>query len=323
MGNNSLIASTKKTNNRNCGFTMVEILVVLFVIGVLVGISVVGYGSWRKNVVTSQIKSDLRGVAGAMESARNFGSAYPTTLPTTFKPSEDITLTYKGGNSKTYCIEAISSQNSSLIFRYDIFEKKEPQSGACAVFGPTVTNLMHNPNPISAAYWKSSTDSLMSASFLTTGGNSTVRSTRLSTSTVALYAERNGVGIVEGTTGQQFTVMFKVVSSAAASLTFRIGYGPSLGTTTTLAGADLALNLVANVPQTISHTFTVPTGITAQPLMFKMLWNAGAGAVGDYFDVSRVMWVAGAYSGAYGDGGSNRWVWDSTENLSTSTGPTL
>lgn len=330
MKKNNFMLDTKIMNKRNRGFTLVEVLLVIAVIGILAGITVVSYGPWRKNVASSQVKSELNGVAGAMESARNFGGGYPLTIPTTFKSSSDVTLTYKSGDTKTYCIEATTTQDTSLVFRYDIADRKEPQSGACTVStppppAPTVANLMHNPNPTSSTYWKSSASVNLTVGFATTGGYNAVRSTRAAASVAAaLYGERNGVGVVTGSTGDQQTIMFTISSPMTAAVVFIVGYGNS-SSTTTLSGTQYSISLVANVPQTITRPITVPSGIAAQPLYFKIVWLASDGAVGDYFDVYRVMWVAGDYTGAYGDGYNTAagWSWSGTANLSTSSGPTL
>ncbi len=120
-----------KESLKSRGFTIVEILVVITVVGVVAGISVVSYGAWRKDIATDQVISELNGVSGAMENARNFGSTYPTAIPTTFKPTEGVTLTYSGGDGKTYCIQGVSKSNPSIVYHYDVSEKKEPQVGAC------------------------------------------------------------------------------------------------------------------------------------------------------------------------------------------------
>lgn len=54
------------------GFTIVELVVVIVVMGILATITVASYGNWRERTVTNQIKSDLNGVATAMENVRNF-----------------------------------------------------------------------------------------------------------------------------------------------------------------------------------------------------------------------------------------------------------
>jgi prepilin-type N-terminal cleavage/methylation domain-containing protein len=113
------------------GFTIVELLVVITVVGIIAGIAVVSYGSWRKGLAVDQVTSELNGVASAMENARNFNNTYPTAIPTTFKSTKDVTLTYVSGNDKTYCIQATTTQDPSIVYRYNIAQKKEPQNGAC------------------------------------------------------------------------------------------------------------------------------------------------------------------------------------------------
>jgi type IV pilus assembly protein PilA len=117
------------------GFTIVELIVVIIVIGILVSIVVVSYGAWRKNVATSAVKSDLNGVNAAMENYRNFNNAYPTA-PTfsgsgaLFQSSDNITLTYGSGSDSTYCVQGQSTQYTTIIFRVTQ-SAKEPVSGAC------------------------------------------------------------------------------------------------------------------------------------------------------------------------------------------------
>lgn len=301
---------------------MAEIMLVLLVIGILAGITIVSYGSWRKNIAVSQVRSELNGVAGAMESARNFASTYPITIPTTFKSSSNVTLTYIVGNTKTYCIEATTTQDPSIKYRYDTSEKADPQNGPCV---SAVTNLAHNPNPTSSSYWKSSATGNMTVSFVSSGGYSAVRSTRATTSLASLYGERNGTGMTTATTGVTHTILFTIVSNVTTSLDFNVGYGNSSSTTVLGGTSSQTISLVANVPQTIRKTFTVASGFDGQPLFFKLDWNSGVGAIGNYFDVYRVMWAARSYTGAYADGynTSDGWSWSGSTNLSTSSGPAL
>lgn len=74
----------------NKAFTIIELLVVIVVIGILAAIVTLGYGAWQTSTRTSQVKSNLQGIAGAMEDARNFSTGYPTTLPSSFTPNSDV-----------------------------------------------------------------------------------------------------------------------------------------------------------------------------------------------------------------------------------------
>lgn len=110
---------SKKSKKPSRGFTMIEIIVTVIVISILVPLFVVGYGNWRKSVAQSQVKSDLNGIAGAMEDARNFGNAYPADVSslTTFSAGEGVSLS--GGSQdggKTYCVSAVYDDDPSVRY---------------------------------------------------------------------------------------------------------------------------------------------------------------------------------------------------------------
>jgi prepilin-type N-terminal cleavage/methylation domain-containing protein len=117
------------------GFTIVELLVVIVVMGILAGITVIGYGAWREGSAAKVLKSDLNNVKTAMVSARNFGSGYPTAPSFSgsnaiFKPSDDVNLTYVSGSATAFCIKANSTLFPNII--YHISESdKEAQVGNC------------------------------------------------------------------------------------------------------------------------------------------------------------------------------------------------
>lgn len=118
---------SNKNTSKN-GFTIVELVVVIAIIGILATITVVSYGSWRTTTTQNQLKSDLNGVASAMESARTFGNTYPATVPSTFTPSGGVVLS-GGGTSggKNFCITA--TQNLS---NYRVTNYSAPKPGSCS-----------------------------------------------------------------------------------------------------------------------------------------------------------------------------------------------
>jgi len=113
---------------RQFGFTIVELMVVIVVIGILASISVVGYGAWQKRTTENVVKSDLTNAVAAMENARTFGNTYPATVPSTFTPSSGVVLS-GGGTSggKNFCITA--TQNSS---NYRVTNYSAPKPGSCS-----------------------------------------------------------------------------------------------------------------------------------------------------------------------------------------------
>ena len=123
------------------GFTVIEMLVVIVILGILATISVFGYRGWQTGIAQREAKSDLSMLATAMQSAKNFGSGYPTSIPSTFKGSESLTIEYIGGNSTGFCIEARSKRVSSVVF--NIKAGSDVAAGTCdsayALSTPTPT----------------------------------------------------------------------------------------------------------------------------------------------------------------------------------------
>lgn len=140
-------------------FTIVELAVVILVLGILVSLSVFGYGAWRENVAQTELKSDLSGVYAAMESAKNWNNGYPiltegtvfdgsATTKDIFTQSQNVTLTYFEGDDKAYCIDAVSKARPSIsMFLNTENGNKEPKRGTCA-FGEELTDDNVSGKPV-------------------------------------------------------------------------------------------------------------------------------------------------------------------------------
>jgi len=62
----------------NSGFTLVELLVVIAVIGILTGIGIVAFTTTRHNAIASTMQSDLRGAVSALKQYYLQNGSYPT-----------------------------------------------------------------------------------------------------------------------------------------------------------------------------------------------------------------------------------------------------
>jgi type IV pilus assembly protein PilA len=81
------------------GFTLIELLVVVVIIGILVGIAVPVYLSYRKGAENKSAKSDVRNAVTAIEQCYSQnGNAYPVSANNTGSAGSSITLTCSGGN---------------------------------------------------------------------------------------------------------------------------------------------------------------------------------------------------------------------------------
>lgn len=136
-------------------FTVVELAVVITVIGILAAVAYVGYSAWRDRVAETELRSDLAGVAAAMESNSNWGKGYPEladgavfdggdSTKSIFTQSEHVLLTYYEGDDKSFCIDATSKSGSSVAMFYDSkSSSKEPVKGTCLGGEGYVPNSAH------------------------------------------------------------------------------------------------------------------------------------------------------------------------------------
>ena len=139
----------KARTSSHKGFTIVELLVVITIIGILASISIISYGAWRHTSITSKVKSDLNGVVAAMNSARTFNNVYPSTVPSSIVPSPGVTLSGGSTDGTTYCVEADSTEDTTVTYYLSSAALSAgPQAGTCA--SVTTTPLPATPTGLAA-----------------------------------------------------------------------------------------------------------------------------------------------------------------------------
>jgi general secretion pathway protein G len=118
--------------HRAHGFTAVELIVVIGVLGILAGIVIINMNGWRQRTEANQVQSDLKAVASAMEEYRNANSGYPLSLPATFTASSGVTVTYTSGTSAGYCINGKSTPEPTVAYSIkSTGAMPVPQVGTC------------------------------------------------------------------------------------------------------------------------------------------------------------------------------------------------
>jgi len=94
---------TYRSRQRKSGFTIVELIIVIVVIGILAAISIIAYNNVQKNAADKAIKSDLDQVSTEMQrSALANGGVYPTTLPSTIQASPNVSLSLQHSGTINY-----------------------------------------------------------------------------------------------------------------------------------------------------------------------------------------------------------------------------
>ena len=114
------------------GFTIVEILLIIVLISVLAGITYAGVRDWRGRTIRSEVKSDLKNAANALDSTRNFSSGYPSDLSAAgFRGSDTVTLSYSLRSDGSYCLNGTSTTRTAIRYNIDTRVSKTPRENTC------------------------------------------------------------------------------------------------------------------------------------------------------------------------------------------------
>jgi prepilin-type N-terminal cleavage/methylation domain-containing protein len=113
------------------GFTVIELVVAISIIGLLATVSIFSYGSWRERTARNEVISDLKQAVIAMDGVRNFSDGYPTSLPASFTESRNVTVQYRSGDASRFCIEGTSKVIGQVKYKVNTTISKEPQPGIC------------------------------------------------------------------------------------------------------------------------------------------------------------------------------------------------
>ena len=158
----------KRINQSQPGFTIVELLIVIVVIGILAAITIVAYNGIQGRAQDTAIQSDLRQFHTVVSQHKAINGTYPTAL--TAAMGIKLTKGAYGADfqnySARYCINTSTDEyilyaksNSGNYFRYTSFGGLEPAANTygyaiCSQVGLTTTNPQVNGlNPSGWASW--------------------------------------------------------------------------------------------------------------------------------------------------------------------------
>ena len=120
--------------NRQSGFTMVELVVVIAVLSVLISIIYFLIASWRVDAAETQVKNELTQATNAVTNSRNFSGTYPTSggFSTVYEVGPDVTFdyVYRAGDD-SFCMEAQSQRVATVRYHVDSRTSTTPVAGVC------------------------------------------------------------------------------------------------------------------------------------------------------------------------------------------------
>lgn len=298
------------------GFTIVELLIVIVVIGVLAAITIVAYNGMRMRANASLVQSELINTAKIMETDKAVNARYAAT-PTAANEGKGVpigkTTTYQyRSTATTYCITATNGGVTYMISE----TSTSPTAGGCPgdPINGEIANLVTNPSiETNTSGWASIVGATISR---VTSGVGIV------SGTAALEANigtSNQSGTQYLTTNLQTSTTYIVsasvtlVSGDGTVLVIRAGDGSG-----TRAWSNISPLLVVGQPVRISLTWqSSPTN----PNGGVQFWRNGTAAGTGVLRIDNVMITQGSSLYNYADGASPNWAWSGATNNSISIGP--
>jgi len=305
----------KKWAQKQSGFTIVELLIVVVVIAILAAITIVAYNGIQNRAKNSAVQSVTSQVAKKISlwQVDNADQA-PADLATagvTSTAGSNYEYTPNGAN---WCVTVTS--NSVSYYASNV--SKNPKAGGCAGHAQNgtavITNLMPNTSMEGNA---TSLNSIGSPTGRVVeringvgayDGDYVMRATWASGGSMGGYGSLTTDVLPVGDYVGSMWVRSNVASLVRPYLEGTAGKTPIVAPTTT--------TLVPNTWTRINYVFSI-TG----PGTIRMSWlGQGTAVAGSYVDMDAVMLTASTTLYNFADGSNSNWSWNGTEYGSTSKG---
>jgi len=316
------VSSNQNLNQpRRHGFTIVELLIVIVVIGILAAITIVAFNGVQKRAQNSAAQS---AVAQANRKVMTYAVTNSDKYPATAAEADlvnngDTMYQYTANNfssPRTYCITVtVGNSNYTMSNTATV-----PSSGTCPGHGangtPLVTNFALNPDiEVDVAGYTAVNAGLARVSTGQSGSWHLAVARTLTTGDSYAAYPVTGFAIP----GNTFTVSYWAKGNGTTALS-STSFVQEVGASNRNYGSIINAGSVFPATWTrYSVTFTAPAD--ASPT-FRIILRTGATA-GDSMDYDSIMVTNGATAYTYADGDSPGWVWNGTANNSTSSGPAL
>lgn len=308
--------------SRTNGFTIIELIVIIVVIGILVAITIVSYAAITTNAKKQVVQTDARTVAAALTKYKAENGGYPTQAQFSALSFQSVQSTFQysyDSAAGTYCLTS-SVVGASSFLRSG---SSTTSDGGCPGHGvdgaSPLTNLATNPSGVSLTGYSSA------------GATGTTAVQPSGGYTGATYIRRSfnaagAGGLYYGTAttnlaleaGKTYTAAGWVRSSKTVSTRITIEWKSASATvgTTSSAFTNVGTSWVR-----LSASGVAPAGTIRATLTFYV--NGSLWANLDTQDLDGVMMYEGSTLYNFADGTSTNWVWNGTADASTSTGPAL
>jgi len=301
-------------SRKSAGFTIVELLIVIVVIGILAAITIVAFNGVSNRAKVASMQSDLTSAVKTLALAKVAGGQenYPATATAAnLKSSNGTVLEYNVDNAsapRNYCLTAT---NGAVIYSVSSLQTA-PKLGSCII------NLETNPSfETDTSNWS-------------TGPNATLQrwTGQLNSGAYALLVTHNNgaaagnayvASRIDGLTiGTRYTVSswLRATGTGTPTMNYMVQNGGVGGSMASGSSITVINNLSATYQR---YGLTFVADASTVHIVFDF-YNAGAN---ESFTLDGVMVYPTAATTAYADGGTANWGWTGTPHQSISIGTAL
>jgi prepilin-type N-terminal cleavage/methylation domain-containing protein len=291
--------------NRQSGFTVVELLIVIVIIGILAAITIVAYNGIQERARASSVSSAL---SQAVKKIAVWQVDNPSTSPSTLATagitdSNEVSYQYTAGTGGTYCITATTGPTS-----YKITESSQPSAGGCSGHGQggvaAITNLETNPGSETTPFGNA-------------GGGTGTR-------TLSASQKMHGTYSTQYVWGSGASGVGNSTVTVSPSTTYRVSlYVYSLSGAVpgfAVAASDYATNVQSLGAATAGQWRRLSISYTTTASQTTLRYWTTVSAASTFY-VDSVLIAQGTSDYGYADGSFANWVWNGAANSSSSTGP--
>lgn len=317
------------------GFTIVELLIVIVVIGILAGITIIAYNGIQGRAHTAQAQADSESVTKLLAISNVNNGSFPTDLSTVnngnpMSVADGTSYAYHPGSGNTsYCVTVTNTTTSYMVTN----TATTPVAGGCPGDGvggvAAVTNLALNPGLETSGtaniVFMGPANTNSNVARVNDWADSGSWSEQITKSVVSGYI---AVGVrssipVGLNTGDIVQWAATVRNDTSLSKSFMAFGERSIPTYQAFVSSVVAVPAGGiariNGSATVTSGNAGPAGAFGFGILPQTTFSIGESYHIDSFTIV----INGQLPSSYKDGASANWIWNGSANNSTSTGPPL